>query len=76
MQLKRDADGRPALLEVNPRFPGAMPLTIAAGVDMPSLTLDVVLGRPVPEHVDFQEIANVRYLEDVFLPIADVLPPR
>ena len=74
VQLKRDADGRPALLEVNPRFPGAMPLTIAAGVDMPSLTLDAVLGRPVPDHVDFQEIANVRYLEDVFLPIADVLP--
>lgn len=76
VQLKRDVDGRPALLEVNPRFPGAMPLTIAAGVDMPSLTLDAVLGRPVPDHVDFQEIANVRYLEDVFLPIADVLPPR
>ena len=31
VQLRRDADGRPALLEVNPRFPGAMPLTIAAG---------------------------------------------
>jgi carbamoyl-phosphate synthase large subunit len=76
VQLKRDVDGRPALLEVNPRFPGAMPLTIAAGVDMPSLTLDAVLGRPVPDHVDFQEIANVRYLEDVFLPIADVLPAR
>ena len=74
VQLKRDAAGVPALLEVNPRFPGAMPLTIAAGVDMPSLTLDVVLGRPVPAHVDFAEIANVRYLEDVFLPIDQILP--
>lgn len=74
VQLKRDADGVPALLEVNPRFPGAMPLTIAAGVDMPSLVLDDVLGRPVPRHLDFAEIANVRYLEDVFLPVADVLP--
>ncbi|SFK29822.1 ATP-grasp domain-containing protein [Cellulomonas sp. KH9] len=76
VQLKRDADGVPALLEVNPRFPGAMPLTIAAGVDMPSLMLDDVLGRPVPRSVDFLEIANVRHLEDVFLPIADVLPAR
>ncbi|GIG38248.1 ATP-grasp domain-containing protein [Cellulomonas phragmiteti] len=74
VQLKRDADGVPALLEVNPRFPGAMPLTIAAGVDMPSITLDDVLGREVPRHLDFVEIANVRYLEDVFLPVADVLP--
>jgi carbamoyl-phosphate synthase large subunit len=73
VQLKRDADGTPALLEVNPRFPGAMPLTIASGVDMPSLTLDSVLGRPVPEHLDFVELANVRFLEDVFMPVDDVL---
>ncbi|MBD7917702.1 ATP-grasp domain-containing protein [Cellulomonas sp. Sa3CUA2] len=73
VQLKRDADGVPALLEVNPRFPGALPLTIAAGVDMPSLVLDDVLGRDVPRHLDFVEIANVRYLEDVFLPVSDVL---
>lgn len=73
VQLKRDADATPALLEVNPRFPGAMPLTIASGVDMPSLTLDSVLGRPVPQHIDFAEIANVRYLEDVFMPIGEVL---
>lgn len=74
VQLKRDRDGRAALLEVNPRFPGAMPLTIAAGVDMPSLTLDMVRGLPVPDRVDFREIANVRYLEDVFLELGDVLP--
>ena len=55
-----------------------MPLTIAAGVDMPSLTLDAVLGRPVPDRVDFREIANVRYLEDVFLADRPTIagPPR
>jgi carbamoyl-phosphate synthase large subunit len=74
VQLKRDADGVPALLEVNPRFPGAMPLTIASGVDMPSLTLDAVLGRPVPDHVEFREVANVRFLEDRFLPLDEILP--
>ncbi|MFE4950283.1 ATP-grasp domain-containing protein [Leifsonia sp. NPDC056665] len=73
IQLRYSSDGVPALLEVNPRFPGAMPLTIAAGVDMPSLLLDLVLGRPVPSAVDFAELANVRFLEDVFLDPADVL---
>ena len=67
VQLRYSTDGVPALLEVNPRFPGAMPLTIASGVDMPSLLLDLVLGRPVPSAVDFEELANVRFLEDVFL---------
>jgi len=73
VQLRYSDAGVPALLEVNPRFPGAMPLTIAAGVDMPSLLLDLVLGRRVPSSVDFIELANVRYLEDVFLPVEDVL---
>ena len=72
VQLRRDAHGRAALLEVNPRFPGAMPLTVAAGVDMPSLTLDLVLGRPVPRAVDFSELAVVRHLDEVFVTAADI----
>jgi carbamoyl-phosphate synthase large subunit len=73
VQLRYDVNGVPALLEVNPRFPGAMPLTIAAGVDMPSLSLDLALGLDVPEHVEFRELANVRYLEDVFVDPAEIL---
>jgi len=73
VQLRRDTNGVPALLEVNPRFPGAMPLTIAAGVDMPSLALDLALGLDLPERAEFREIANVRFLEDVFVDIAEIL---
>lgn len=73
VQLRRDRVGVPALLEVNPRFPGAMPLTVAAGVDMPSLALDLALGLDLPERVDFREIANVRFLEDLFVDPAEIL---
>jgi carbamoyl-phosphate synthase large subunit len=73
VQLRRDSDGVPALLEVNPRFPGALPLTIAAGVDMPSLALDLALGRELPAKIEFVELANVRYLEDVFVPPGEIL---
>ncbi len=73
VQLRRDVTGVPALLEVNPRFPGAMPLTIASGVDMPSLALDLALGLDLPDRVDFREIANVRFLEDVFVDPAEIL---
>jgi carbamoyl-phosphate synthase large subunit len=73
VQLRRDGDGHPALLEVNPRFPGAMPLTIAAGVDMPVLALKLALGDELPTKVDFAELANVRFLEDVFVAPGDVL---
>jgi carbamoyl-phosphate synthase large subunit len=73
VQLRRDREGRPALLEVNPRFPGALPLTIAAGVDIPSLVVDLFTGRPLPERMTFRELASVRFLEDIVLDPAEVL---
>jgi carbamoyl-phosphate synthase large subunit len=72
VQCRRDWAGRPALLEVNPRAPGALPLTVASGVDMPALALDLLRGRPVPEHVEFREVAMVRYLEECFIELNEV----
>ena len=73
VQLRRDTEGVPALLEVNPRFPGALPLTIAAGVDMPSLVVDLALGKPIPRTIEFVDLANVRYLEDIFVAPGEIL---
>jgi len=72
VQCRRNASGRPALLEVNPRAPGALPLTMASGVDMPRLALDALRGRPVPQHVGFREVAMVRFLDERFLDLSDV----
>jgi carbamoyl-phosphate synthase large subunit len=72
VQARRDTAGRPALLEVNPRAPGALPLTMASGVDMPRLALDSLRGRPVPEHMDFTEVAMVRFLDERFLDLSEV----
>jgi D-aspartate ligase len=48
LDFKRDPDGEPKLLEVNPRFnlwhhPGAL-----AGVNLPALVYQQLLGRPAP----------------------------
>ena len=72
VQCRRDIDGVPALLEVNPRMPGTLGLTIASGVDMPRLALACLLGRPVPAHVDFCERAVVRFLDEHFLDPAEI----
>ena len=72
VQARRDAAGRPALLEVNPRAPGALPLTMASGVDMPRLALDSLRGRPVPRRVDFHETAMVRFLDERFVDLSEV----
>ena len=61
VQVKEDADGEPALLEVNPRFPGTMPLTIAAGVDMPRLAIGEALGTAIPDGpLAFADIADLQ----------------
>lgn len=73
VQLRRDRSGRAMLLEVNPRFPGALPLTIAAGVDIPSLVVDLFLGETLPDRVGFREVASVRFLEDVIVEVDEVL---
>lgn len=72
VQCKRDRDGGPALLEVNPRIPGTLGLTIAAGVDMPKLALRALLGQRLPAHLNFRELAVVRFLDECFVDPADV----
>lgn len=73
VQVKQTAAGEPALLEVNPRFPGSMPLTIAAGVNMPALAVREALGEPMPdEPIDFRPLAMVRLLEERFLDFGEI----
>ena len=73
VQVKQAAGGEPALLEVNPRFPGSMPLTIAAGVNMPALAVREALGQPMPDNpIEFRPLAMVRLLEDRFLDFGEI----
>ena len=71
VQAKLDRDGRPALLEVNARFPGTIALTQAAGVDMPLLAVQGALGGDLPQHLDFREVAVVRHWEDIVVPVSE-----
>lgn len=72
VQARRDQHGRPALLEVNPRAPGSLALTIASGVDMPRLAMDALRGQPVPDHADFREVAMVRFLDERFVELGEI----
>ncbi len=48
-------------------------VTTSTYVDIPSLVVDLFLGRELPASIPFRELANVRFLEDVFLDPAAVL---
>jgi carbamoyl-phosphate synthase large subunit len=66
VQVMRDAAGKPRLIEINPRFPGTMPLTIASGVNMPRLALGELLGDAIPAGpLEFRDVAMTRVFEDL-----------
>jgi carbamoyl-phosphate synthase large subunit len=49
-------DGWPAIFEINPRFSGGIPLTIAAGADFPKLLITIAMGVDVaPAIGEFRE---------------------
>jgi len=55
--------------EVNPRFSGSLPLTIAAGVNAPLWVLRLVLDERSPESLlPFQDMLMTRYWSEVFYP--------
>jgi carbamoyl-phosphate synthase large subunit len=73
VQVKEDVHGVPALLEVNPRFPGTMPLTVASGVDMPGLCVAEALGTPMPDGpLAFADLAMVRHLDEHFFGFEEI----
>jgi carbamoyl-phosphate synthase large subunit len=45
VQIRFDRNGKAMLMEVNPRIPGTIGLTVAAGVNMPYLALKMVLNE-------------------------------
>jgi carbamoyl-phosphate synthase large subunit len=66
VQFRRDKDGVARLLEINPRFPGTLAVTVASGVNLPALALADALGAPLPANAGaFHEVGMVRMLEDL-----------
>jgi carbamoyl-phosphate synthase large subunit len=73
VQVKDDPAGEAALIEINPRFPGTMPLTVASGVNMPALVLREVRGEPMPSGpIPFEEIAMARFFDQRTFPVAEL----
>jgi len=64
-----DRSGAATVVEVNPRFSGGLPLSLAAGADLVGEYVRVLHGLPVqPERLAFTPgVAMVRYLESVFV---------
>ena len=74
IQCKWDGH-RVTLIEVNPRFSGGIPLTLAAGADFPSWMLQMAAGLDVRSQVGkFQDaLAMMSFEESIFARESDLL---
>ena len=64
VQFRRDEQGVAHLLEINPRLPGTMTITVASGIDMPYWFVAEPLGSAIPEGLTFHDRGVVRFWED------------
>ncbi|MCP4375497.1 MAG: ATP-grasp domain-containing protein [bacterium] len=66
-QCRCEINGRPRFFEVNPRFGGGAPLSIAAGANLPRYVIQEVLGLPIDKDIDFQDhLMMLRYDQAIF----------
>jgi carbamoyl-phosphate synthase large subunit len=63
-------DGQPVVFEINARFSGGIPLTIAAGADFPKWIVELTLGRAVSASIgEFKDdFWMTNYEASIFLP--------
>lgn len=66
IQFKQALNGDYQLLEINPRFPGTLPLTTAAGVDIPKLLVADIKGEKLSGIMPFKSLMTVRYLTECY----------
>lgn len=66
----RLVDGRPVVFEINPRFSGGIPLTIAAGADFPRLLVDLACGQALSPRLGRYEsgLWMTNYEASIFIP--------
>jgi carbamoyl-phosphate synthase large subunit len=63
-----DADGHPVFIEVNPRFSGGLPLSLAAGADLVGEYVRAIFGEPVrADRLVFRPgVTMIRHFEERF----------
>ncbi len=72
-QCRRPAGGTPHFFEINPRFGGGAPLSIAAEADLPKYLLEEVLGLPISGQLGqfTPNLLLARYSKDICFLVDD-----
>ena len=62
VEFRDDGVGEPWLMEINGRFWGSLQLSVAAGLDFPTMWVRLLNGEPVAPAAPYREGVTVRWL--------------
>jgi predicted ATP-grasp superfamily ATP-dependent carboligase len=62
VEFRRDLDGRPLLMEINPRLSASIELGVRAGIDFPGLLYAWATGRPLHQAQSYRVGIRMRWL--------------
>ncbi len=72
VEVMRSADGRLSLIEINPRFPAWVYLSVGVGQNLPEMLVRLALGEKVAEPSPAPAgILFIRYAQEVIVPLSD-----
>lgn len=72
VEVMRGADGRLSLIEINPRFPAWVYLSVGVGQNLPEMLVRLALGEMVAEPPPAPAgILFIRYAQEVIVPLSD-----
>lgn len=63
VEFRRDADGRPLLMEVNPRLNAGVEVAVRAGVNVPLLLYQWAAGEPLQRSLRYRPGQRMRWLQ-------------
>jgi FAD-dependent urate hydroxylase len=63
IEFRRDAEGRPHLMEINARLTGSLELGVRSGVPFPALLWRWAAGEPLSPVLGYREGVKMRYLK-------------
>jgi cation diffusion facilitator CzcD-associated flavoprotein CzcO/predicted ATP-grasp superfamily ATP-dependent carboligase len=73
VEFRRDATGRPLLMEVNARLSGTIENSVRSGVDLPLMIWQSATGQPVDRAKDYKTGVRTRCLGGDFMWLRDTL---
>ncbi|MBO0793053.1 MAG: ATP-grasp domain-containing protein [Ktedonobacteraceae bacterium] len=76
VEFRRDATGKPYLMEINPRLSASIELAVRSGVDFPRLIFQWASGEPIDRITDYHVGGWMRYLQGDLLTTLQCISQR